>query len=174
MELPLIGFVSIQGAILFLLLLVLLLYGYYAGLNKMLSPLFITIVALSVALIPRLHGWVSENISLVFSKESRYAAYLLIFLLMFFILRFIFKSLPRVVELDLPKQLDKAFGAFAGLVLGFISSSLFLIIIYGWKIPVNGLYAKSAIASAICKIWAQTSLLPELHSILYSNPITLI
>ena len=174
MELPVIGYVGVQGAILFLIFISLAVYGYYAGLNKLLTPLFVTIIALSLAVIPQFHGWVSENISLIFAKQSRYAAYLAIFFISFFLLRFLFSKMPRVVELGLPPKADKFCGILGGLVMAFAAGSMFLILIYGWRIPLEGLYARSEIGSFICKLWAQTAVLPELHSLLYKNPLTLI
>ena len=174
MTLPVIGFVSIQGTILFVLLLSFAIYGYYAGLNKLLSPFFVTIIAISIAVIPQFHGWVSENISLIFAKQSRYAAYLLIFVVTFFVLRFAFSKLPRVVQLGLPVQADKVCGVFAGLIQGFVVSTMLLVFLYGWRLPLDGLYARSSIGAFICRVWSQTAVLPELHSLLYSNPLTLI
>lgn len=173
MQLPVIGFVGVQGAILFLVVLFLCIYGYYAGLNKSLTPLFVTIIAMSVAVIPQFHGWVSENISLIFAKHSRYAAYLLIFTVVFFVMRFAFSKLPRVVELGLPPKLDKFCGILGGLVMAFAACTMLLILIYGWRLPLDGLYTRSNIGAVVCKAWSQTAVLPELHSLLYKNPLSL-
>lgn len=174
MELPVIGYVGLQGGVLFLISASFLIYGYYMGLNKLLTPLFVTIIALSAAVLPRFHGLVSENISLIFAKQSRYAAYLVIFFVSYLLLRFIFGKLPRVVELGLPPSLDRFLGMVGGLVMSFAFSSMFLVLIFGWKIPLEGLYARSEIGAFICKIWSQSAVLPELHSLLYRNPLTLI
>lgn len=174
MTLPLIGFVSLQGVILGLVLLLLCVYGYFAGLNRMLGSLFVSIIAMSIAVIPQFHGWASEGISLIFARQSRYAAYLIIFVVAFFSLRFLFRRLPRLVNLGLPPQADRVCGIFAGLINGFVACTMLLIFIYGWRLPLDGLYARSSLGAFICKIWAQTAVLPELHSILYVNPITLI
>lgn len=174
MSLPLIGFVSLQGVILGLTLLLLAVYGYFTGLNKMLTPLFVSIIAMSIAVIPQFHGWVSENISLIFARQSRYAAYLIIFVVAFFSLRFLFRRLPRLVNLGLPQRADRICGIFAGLLVGFAVCTMLLIFLYGWRLPLEDLYARSSLGAFICKIWAQTAVLPELHSILYRNPITLI
>lgn len=174
MELPVIGFVGLQGAILFLLFVALAVYGYYAGLNRLLTPLFVTLVALGLAVYPNFHGWASESVSLVFAKQSRYAAYLLIFFAAYFVLRFILGKLPRVVELGLPPLADKLGGALAGLVMAFAVGSMFLILLYGWRLPLDALYTRSDIGAFICKLWSQAGLLPELHSVLYRNPLTLI
>lgn len=174
MELPVIGFVGLQGAILFLIFISLAIYGYYAGLNKLLKPLFVTITAMSLAVIPQFHGWVSENISLIFARQSRYAAYLLIFFISYFLLRFLLGKMPRVVELGLPPQADRLCGILAALIMAFAGGTMFLILIYGWTIPLDGLYARSEIGSFICKVWSQIAVLPELHSLLYRNPLTLI
>lgn len=163
MELPVIGFVSLQGVILGLFLISLAAYGYFSGLNKMLSSLFIVVIAMAVAVVPQFHDWVSGNINIIFSGKSRYAAYLTVFFVMFLALRFLFRRLPRMVELDLPKQLDKIFGALAGAVQGFVACTMFLILIYGWSIPVSSLYDRSSMGISIRKIWSQTSVLPELH-----------
>lgn len=174
MELPVIGFVSIQGVILLFILLCTAVYGYYTGFNKKMSTFFAVIIALSVAVIPRLHGWVSENISIIFARQSRYAAYLLIFVAVACLLKFIFNHMPRVINLDLPKRLDSVLGAISGLIQGFAFCTMFLILIYGWRFPVDALYARSSIASVISRIWSHTAVLPELYSALYSNPATLI
>ena len=174
MEIPVIGFVSLQGAILGLILVSMAIYGYFAGFSKKMSSFFAVVIALSVAVIPRFHGWVSENISIIFARQSRYAAYLIIFIALACLLKFLFKRCPRVVNLDLPRRADGVLGVISALVQGFAFCTMFLIFIYGWRFPLDGLYARSNIASFISRIWSNTAVLPELYSTLYTNPFTLI
>lgn len=174
MTVPIIGFVSIQGAILALILVSMCIYGYFSGFSKKISSFFAVVIALSVAVIPQFHGWVSESISIIFARQSRYAAYLVIFLTLALALKFIFKRLPTVVNLNLPRRADSVLGVISALVQGFAFCTMFLILIYGWRFPIDGLYARSSIASFISRVWSQTAVLPELYSTLYTNPFTLI
>jgi hypothetical protein len=79
-----------------------------------------------------------------------------------------------VLDPGLPVKADKFCGVFAGLVQGFVFCTMFLVFIYGWKLPLNGLYVRSDIGVFICKVWSRTAVLPELHSVLHANPLTLI
>ncbi len=169
MNLPVVGHITVQGMLLLIIWGACCLYGFTAGFKRCSQLLTASVLALAVAVVPQINSFVTDLISVVISKRASHVAYLLVFVCMFIALRFLFYRLPKLLPMS-GRPVDKALGLLSGLVMGFVYTSMFMVLLYTVRLPIKGLYDYSDIAAFLGRCWSEMGLLGVLYYPQYLNP----
>lgn len=172
MNLPIIGYVTQQAMLLGFILLLCCAYGFIAGMSRSAKMLAACLLALGISVIPPVHDFIAELLNIVVGRKAGHAAYLLTYVALLLVFKTLPLRIPGLKRIN-PPRLDKILGIFSGALQAFAHLTMLLVLLYGFRLPWSGLYARSEIASFICQVWQKIGLLPELYALQFLNPGTL-
>lgn len=163
MRVPLLGSISLTGAIIGAVLLVFVVNGIRRGFKKESRGLLMALAAMAVCAYPDLHAVFTRGIARVFPGYAPYIAYIISYCGVLALLFFIGKKIPPVLNSSPPGVADRCLGGASGLVKGFFAASMLLLVKSGWHLPGSEINKISELAGYVGYVWSKLGLIPELH-----------